>query len=375
MSFSLLSLRGRVRLLRRVASGLLVAFLAASLAACASDSAAPSEHDYVDGQGVVLTVSPQLIAPGEDAESADRADYELTAHFEGAPAGVEVELQTWADGGWRAGKSVETDDSGDASFVAPGDVWARVVAVVDGTTRAAHLYPGRDGAPIVFTDEFDAPLRAPWTPAGQPREGYTCSRGDEEAASVADGVLRLEVRGDPAVSCDLDQPGRVNGHVVYDSPVGYGTVAARIRFAAQDDVIGGFWLQPAGASRPWTLAPTEEGVMIASTRGRGRSQTQTSVQWLDPTSLAVRSTPRPITPDPTADGEFHVYSVEWTPTRYVFRVDGRVVRTATKGVTPPPQLMALALLSPDDRRFAGVKRTMDVDWVRVWGQDPLQPAQ
>lgn len=373
MSFSLLSLRGRVRQPRHVAGGLLVGFLVAALGACASDSAAPSEHDYVDGQGVVVTVGPQLIAPGEHTESAGRADYELTAHFDGAPAGVEVELQTWADGGWRAGKSVETDDRGDASFVAPGDVWARVVAVVDGTTRAAHLYPGRYGAPILFTDEFDAPLRAPWTAVGQPREGYTCSRGDEEAASVEDGVLRLEVRGNPAVSCDLDQPGRVNGHVVYDSPVGYGTVAARIRFEARADVVGGFWLQPAGASRPWTLAPTEEGVMIASTRGHGRSRTQTSVQWLDPTSLAVRSAPRPVTPDLTADGKFHVYSVEWTPTRYIFRVDGRDVRTATTGVMPPPQLLALALLSPDSRKFSGGVRAMEVDWIRIWGQDPLHP--
>ncbi|MCP3420648.1 glycoside hydrolase family 16 protein [Nocardioides pinisoli] len=349
--------------------------LVASVGACASDSAAPPEHDYVDGAGVALSVSPQLIAPGEDTEPADRADYRVTAHFDGAGAGVEVELQTWADGGWRAGRTTNTDDRGDASFVAPGDVWARVVAVVDGTTRAAHLYPGRDGAPILFTDEFDASLRAPWTGVGQPREGYSCSRGDDEAAFVTDGVLRLEVKTDPTVSCDLPQPGRANGHVVYDSPLGFGTIAARIRFAAQDDVTGGFWLQPAGASRPWTLAPTEEGVMIASTKGRGRSRARTSVQWLETESGTVRRAVRPVTPDPTADDEFHVYSVDWTPTRYVFRVDGRAVRTATRGVASPPQLMALALLSPDDRRFSGDSRAMDVDWVRVWGQDPLKPAQ
>ena len=156
--------------------------------------------------------------------------------------------------------------------------------------------------------------------------------------------------------------------------MGFRTIAARIRFAAQDDVVGGFWIQPAGASRPWTLAPTEEGVMIASTQGGTRSRLQTSVQWLDVELARVRRTSRPVVPDPSADGKFHVYSVEWTPTRYLFRVDGRVVRTATRGVTPPPQLLALALLSPDDRRYSGSKRAMVVDWVRVWGQDPLQPT-
>ncbi len=82
---------------------------------------------------------------------------------------------------------------------------------------------------------------------------------------------------------------------------------------------------------------------------------------------------------PTHDTDFHVYGIEWTPTRVAFYVDGRVILTANKS-----QLGTSAAQWPFDQPFwlklnvavggpyggdptsGAFPKTMDVDWVRVY---------
>ncbi len=68
---------------------------------------------------------------------------------------------------------------------------------------------------------------------------------------------------------------------------------------------------------------------------------------------------------------YHVFSVEWTPKRYVFRIDGQEIYRTSKGVSGQEQYLILSLLSSDYELSAlggdgKLPQTMDVDWVRTW---------
>ena len=73
----------------------------------------------------------------------------------------------------------------------------------------------------------------------------------------------------------------------------------------------------------------------------------------------------------TGPATYHVFSVEWTPTEYVFRIDGKETLRTSAGVSQTEEYLILSLLvsnfeslrvtSPDQ-----LPQTMSVDWVRVW---------
>jgi beta-glucanase (GH16 family) len=69
-----------------------------------------------------------------------------------------------------------------------------------------------------------------------------------------------------------------------------------------------------------------------------------------------------------ADG-WHVYSVEWSPDGYVFRLDGvPTLRTSKPHVASAPEIMVLSLLTSDWElpNLKSTRSIMQVDWVRVW---------
>jgi beta-glucanase (GH16 family) len=68
--------------------------------------------------------------------------------------------------------------------------------------------------------------------------------------------------------------------------------------------------------------------------------------------------------------EFHVFSVEWTPTEYVFRIDGREYYRETGAVSQAQQYLVLSNLTSDyelDELTADeLGDTAQVDWVRTY---------
>jgi beta-glucanase (GH16 family) len=67
--------------------------------------------------------------------------------------------------------------------------------------------------------------------------------------------------------------------------------------------------------------------------------------------------------------EFHVFSVEWTPEKYVFRIDGQVTHRLEGNTSGKPEFLILSLLSSDYElpNFNGeLPERMEVDWARVW---------
>ena len=67
---------------------------------------------------------------------------------------------------------------------------------------------------------------------------------------------------------------------------------------------------------------------------------------------------------------YHVFSVEWTPSVYIFRVDGQETFRTAKGRSKLSQYMILSLLSSDyelpNLNRSTLPHTTYVDWVRVW---------
>ena len=66
-----------------------------------------------------------------------------------------------------------------------------------------------------------------------------------------------------------------------------------------------------------------------------------------------------------------MFSVEWTPTEYVFRIDGHETWRTSEGISHHPQFLILSLLSSDDELAAlGGEDDIDenayVDWVQFW---------
>src|SRR6185503_18781909 len=92
--------------------------------------------------------------------------------------------------------------------------------------------------------------------------------------------------------------------------------------------------------------------------------------------------------NPTASGvsqkiggwfkRYHVFSVEWSPTAYVFRIDGRETARITQGISGVPQFPILSLLSSDYelkklKGEANLPQTMSVDWIRFWQAPGVTP--
>jgi beta-glucanase (GH16 family) len=69
-------------------------------------------------------------------------------------------------------------------------------------------------------------------------------------------------------------------------------------------------------------------------------------------------------------GSYHVFSVEWTPTEYVFRIDGRETLRTSAGVSQTEEYLILSLLVSNFESLRitpdALPQKMDVDWVRVW---------
>jgi hypothetical protein len=66
-----------------------------------------------------------------------------------------------------------------------------------------------------------------------------------------------------------------------------------------------------------------------------------------------------------------VFSVEWTPSAYIFRIDGQETGRITKGISRVPEYPILSLLSSDyELKKLGdeknLPQTMQVDWIRTW---------
>ncbi|WP_268932250.1 glycoside hydrolase family 16 protein [Nocardioides okcheonensis] len=361
-----------------------------TLAGCSGSDETASLPAYDTSDAVTVTVHPQLAANGEDTASADDADWVVDAQVDGVDAGTEVALWSEGEDGWEDVSDAETDDDGRVSLTTPVAGTLHVV-VGDGDDAIGAKASTKDAPEVTFTDDFETDtVDEPggfWDTRDQGFIGVrTCSRADESAAEVDDGVLRLSVLDDP--DRGLCQPSgkrkkfdiRLNGHVGTEATYAftYGYAAARIKTQAARGQHSAFWLQAAGGQLPG--GPKKGGAEIDVMEYFGDDHPEGGLTsftyFLD--KAGRKQTVGGWLPDVEDLGDdwaeqYHVFSVEWTPKEYVFRIDGKVTQRLKGETSGRPEFLILSLLSSDYElpRFNGeLPEHMDVDWARVWETGP-----
>jgi beta-glucanase (GH16 family) len=345
-------------------------------------------------QTATLRMLPQLAGVGAEPQPAGSALSAMTATFTPAVPGRVVELYRQKGRQWvSVAQSIE-DATGTATFTAPYavdglPVTYRAAALTSGklpTFGTATARTDRWGSPL-FTDEFaGTALAAPWDHRLQGYAGSRlCSRTDPSATVVTGGTVRLSVLDDPDRGDCTDAQGRVNayrlnGHIGTQGRFAYtyGFAAARIRFQPLRGQHGAFWMQP-DAPAVQGGEPSVSGAEIDAIEwfGAGTGGLASNAYYY---REGVQTKTGGWVPDQAAYGsgwsdQFHVFSVEWTPSEYVFRIDGRETFRTSEGVSQVPEYLSLSLLSSDYELstlgpIENLPQTMQVDWVRVWGLTP-----
>ncbi len=369
----------------------LVLAVGALATGCGASSGGAGLPSYDDSDAVEVQVLPQLAANGKDPEAADDAAWVVDATVADAEDGTTVTLYAKAGAdGWEAVSEAETDEDGTVALTTRTSGPLHVV-VGDGDDAIGAEASTDDAPAASFTDDFDKDMvdepDGIWNSRIQGHVGVrTCSETDPDAAEVRDGVLVLSVLDDPDMGeCQLPGkrkrfPFRLNGHVGTELTYGftYGFAAARIRTQSARGQHAAFWLQAAGGQS--SGGPKKGGAEIDIMEYFGddhpeggltsftyfldeRGKKQTVGGWLpDVEDLG----------DDWAD-EYHVFSVEWTPDEYVFRIDGKVTQRLEGETSGRDEFLILSLLSSDYElpRFNGeLPETMEVDWARVWETGP-----
>jgi beta-glucanase (GH16 family) len=320
----------------------------------------------------------------------------VVASFTKGVIGRPVSLQKQVGGAWQEVARAAQDKRGRVEF-RPGTEKAtyRAVALDDesgGTSYSAVTTPSAsadDQWKQVFSDDFDGTgLDRPFAlrAADQYWAPRYCAASTASMVSVKDGVLGLGV---DKASAGKAKRVRANAarqtgtslakacpHGVYDNAmVGtqdrylftYGVVAARVKFPAQRGMHSAVWLQTADGK------DVEIDIMESFGLGsKGGIQNMlhpksSSGKRLDEGTY-VTNVPGIKTQEWW--DEYHVVSVEWSSSGYVFRIDGVETFRTTKAKSRRPHFLVLSLQTSDyetnrlDR--SKLPASFDVDWVRIW---------
>ncbi len=353
---------------------------------------------------VSLVALPQIVGQGKSPASAGSAQAGLTATVKPGKPGRTVALQVKKGSKWKTVKKTKVNKKGRAEFGAPISKGGQAL-----TYRAqAMAFKGSKAgkSPSVstsrwmtptWTDEFSGSTLDPvWNHRGgsyEPESLRACSKGDPRAVSVGGGTARLSVIKDPSRStkCVAKKDGkstgkfayRLNGHIGTQGAFSYkyGFAAARIKFQKSRGQHGAFWMQPAvsvsGATDPRLTGAEidvieyfgdkhpEGGLTSFVYSKNNKGQGVKTGSWIKDSPSFLKN---------KKDGwskNFHVFSVEWTPNVYIFRIDGKETYRTKVGVSGQPQYPILSMLASDYEISKIVKdsklpQSMSVDWIRVW---------
>lgn len=341
-----------------------------------------------------LTSLPPIVQPGTSpAAPSDRGS--LVATFIPADPGRTVTLERLGRRGWQAVDTSTEDAWGSAAF-SPGAGTYRARTTTGGRTWVTGRVTPR-GWDTTFEDTFSGTALdlSVWNDQKREHESVyaprTCARVDPAARRVGDGVLHLGVALDPALAgtpCSYTHP-RSSGTSPYllNSQVSteytrlfrHGIVAARIKPQRAKGMHSGLWLLPAGTTYTDGVpaAGTEIDVMeFFGETGRGNETIGSHVHYYEADWQKVslgdtfKDTRQVLGKGRNWWDEFHVFSVEWTPTEYVFRIDGREYYRETGAVSQAAQYLVLSNLTSDyelgELTADEVSDTAQVDWIRVF---------
>jgi len=330
----------------------------------------------------------------------------MTATFRPKAKGRPVKLQRQQGRRWVNVAQGRQDRRGVVEFTAPYKVKRKIATYrvlagrYDGlkSVRSLGVKTSQPGL-ADFTDDFtgtalDATKWGHRLQDYSPVSQRTCSKSDPRAVSVSGGVVRLSVRNDPDRGGLLDPTPkcayegknyewRINGHIGTEGKHSfkYGYTAARMKFQPRRGQHASFWSMPATQEAGEGSARLT-GAEIDVIEWFGENHPQGGLasfihHWPNDNKEGITSQKvggwleKPGQYGGKWADLYHVFSVEWTPKRYVFRIDGQETFRTSKGVSGQEQFLILSLLSSDYEltHLGGdgkLPQTMQVDWVRTW---------
>lgn len=365
------------------------------------DPARHQGHHRHHADRIALSLLPGIRQNGSAVAPSSAARAVVAATLRPRVGGRPVLLQERRAGRWRTVQHERTAGRGRVAFWVPSAIGRRattyrVVAEPWHGLPAAQSRAARQRwrAPD-FVDEFDGATLGPaWEHRIQfynPWGGRACSKGDPRAVAVGGGALRLSSMPDPDATSLCDAPAqhgaslghfpyRLNGHIStqHAADFRYGVAAARMRFPRSLGQHASFWLQPRGLLDQGTTPWGAEVDVVEWYGTRGRKDVMASAVHAPLPDGRKRQIggliPRPsrflATRSDSWWKDYHVFSVQWTPTSYVFRIAGHEVWRTRQGVSHVPEFLILSMLSSDfelpDVGSDPSPRTAEVDWVAFW---------
>lgn len=350
-----------------------------------------------------LASLPPIVQPGTSPASPHDTG-SLVATFSPASPGQTVLLERRTPTGWKVVDRAREDAWGSAAFDPRAGTY-RASTTSRGRTWATGTVTTKRWAPA-FEDTFsgtDLDLTV-WNDQKREHESVyaprTCARVDPAARRVDDGVLHLGVALDPAragLPCAYTHP-RSSGTSPYllNSQVAtehtrsfrHGIVAARIKPQQAKGMHSGFWLLPQGTKYVDGVPAggTEIDVMeFFGDNGRGTETVGSHIHYYEAGWSKVSlgdmfpTLRRSLGAKRSWWEEFHVFSVEWTPSEYVFRIDGREYYREARAVSQAPQYLVLSNLTSDyelgELTADELGDTAQVDWVRVFDATSRQTSR
>jgi beta-glucanase (GH16 family) len=258
---------------------------------------------------------------------------------------------------------------------------------------------------LLFYDDFNGESldTAKWDLCPEwDRQGRSSWRDD--MVSVSGGMLHLKFKRDPvlgrektrndaATANDWIRAGAVRTmtkdmNVLYSNTFAY--YEARIKFPSVRGTWGAFWLM---SPTQWMLK--DEGIDgteidIIETLHNHEGKYNAALNWngYDKNQKSVHSSniSQPLSKDyfipvDIFDGEFHVFALDWSPSEYVFYVDGKVLwhvdggaQFKNSGINQNPNYIKLTV---EGSAWVGTlsadfsEAEMLVEYVRVYNQPPI----
>lgn len=246
--------------------------------------------------------------------------------------------------------------------------------------------PVAEGYKLAWSDEFEGSSLSPdWMFRDVQAGNRACSPPSPSQTTVRDGYAQLQVVRDPAkvpnVTKACPDGQYLNAMIGTDATRSflYGIFAARIKFPAVQGAHGSFWTQPIPKAGADPSDPANSGVEIDVSEYFGKGFDQSSltsfVHFRPPGGKPVRlggyvKNMQQVFGNGLPSDDYHVYSVEWTPEQYVFRIDGIETFRTSRTISKVPEYFILSLLSSDYEipkiTDDVLPLTMSVDWVRAW---------
>lgn len=367
-----------------------------SLQACGDGGTGAAAQTHARKAQKVVSISIAAAPVGQSKSGRSGLTPGL-AVFKPAHPGRKVQVQAKKGKRWKVVATTVQDKKGNATFNVPGaskgkPVSYRVLAVKTKKDKpVASSAVKSSNWKLTWGDEFsgsgalDPTIWSTWVPGRQAGK-FDCSDVLANNAYRQGGVAMLKVSRLPGAQgaktkvCPTGQFGNAMVHA--DQPqhhLKYGFAAARVKFSPARGQHSAFWLDVpnyAGitAGNPATGAEIDVAEYFGDDRPKGGLASY--VHWMNKKggwdSVGGEYKSRHLLPNKKKEWSqgWHVFSVEWSPTGYIFRVDGTVTMKTSKSVSHIPEKVVLSSLTSmwevPALKVNKLPSVTKFDWVRVW---------